>query len=38
MARSVPWLVAGAWMSSVLFAFWFFELRTAGPLQNVALG
>jgi hypothetical protein len=34
LARTMPWLVVGAWMTSVLVAFWFFELRSAGALQN----
>jgi Domain of unknown function (DUF6436) len=38
MARSTPWLVVGAWMSGVLVAFWFFELRSQGSFQNATLG
>jgi hypothetical protein len=37
-ARSTPWLVVGAWMSGVLVAFWFFELRSQGSVRNVVLG
>jgi hypothetical protein len=36
--RSTPWLVVGAWMSGVLVAFWFFELRSQGPSQNAVFG
>lgn len=38
MARSMPWLVVGAWMGGVLVAFWFFELRSQGSFRNATLG
>jgi hypothetical protein len=27
VARSLPWLVVGAWLMCAVFAFWFFQLR-----------